>query len=93
MRKTLKRETSIVLVGVLMALSAYAMMSDDPALVSARASIVGVLAIPILGFAAAAFGMDWMAKQTDWGGPRRGRHGDDWPSDIVPPEQYDVDSR
>ena len=55
MRKTLKRETAILLIIALVCMSIFAMVGDDPALVTARTGIVTALAIPILGFAAAAF--------------------------------------
>lgn len=67
--KTFKREVSYVLIGLLIALSLFAMLAEDPDLVSARADVVEMLAYPILLFAATAFGMDWVTKQTAWGGP------------------------
>lgn len=69
MRKTLKREVGVALLIALACLAVFAMVPSDPSLVTARAAVVAALAIPFTGFAAAAYGMDWMAKQTDWGGP------------------------
>ena len=88
MRKTLKREAAILLIVALICLAVYAMIGDDPALVTARAGIVTALAIPILGFAAAAFGMDWVAKQTNIGGPPVSSVPPGYPPDIVPPEGW-----
>ena len=88
MRKTLKRETAILLILALVCMSIFALVGDDPALVSARAGIVTALAIPILGFAAAAFGMDWVAKQTNIGGPPASSVPPEYPPDIVPPEGW-----
>lgn len=88
--KTFKREVAYVLIGLLIALSVFAMMADNPDLVSARADVVEMLAYPILFFAATAFGMDWMTKQTKWGGPpmsRRRRYDRDERSEgHTPPE-------
>lgn len=69
MKKTLKREVGVALLVALSGLAIYAMLPDDPALVAARAAVVAALAIPFTGFAAAAYGMDWVTKQTDFGGP------------------------
>lgn len=68
MRKTYKRETAWVLLAFLMALAGYAMWPDDPALVEARAAVIGMLALPILSFAAFAYGAQWISSQTNWGG-------------------------
>lgn len=85
MRKTLKREAALFLIAALVAFAGFAIWPGDPELIRARAAVVSALAIPILTFAAAAFGMDWVAKQTDWGGDRVPGAPADWPADIVPP--------
>ncbi|MCC2096220.1 MAG: hypothetical protein KDJ29_04980, partial [Hyphomicrobiales bacterium] len=64
MRKTFKREAALASLVALFALAAYAMATNDPALVTARAAIVAALALPVFAFVAAAFGLDWAAKQT-----------------------------
>lgn len=68
MSKTFKREIAIILIIVLVALAIFAMLSNDPAIIAARGAIVATVAFPFLAFAAAAFGMDWVSKQTNWGG-------------------------
>lgn len=68
MEKTFKREMALVLIIVLVSLSIFAMLSNDPAIIAARGAIVSTIAFPFLAFAAAAFGMDWVSKQTNWGG-------------------------
>lgn len=69
-RPTYKRHAAVGLALFLMGLAVYAMQGTDPALVNARAAIVNALAIPVFAFLAAAFGMDWIGKQTNWGGPQ-----------------------
>lgn len=69
LQKTFKREIALALICALIFLAVFAMFGADAAVIAARASIVNALALPILAFAAAAFGMDWVAKQTNWGGP------------------------
>lgn len=81
MRKTYKREVAVGLLTFLVGAAVYALIPEDTALIEARAALVGTLAGPILAFAAAAFGMEWVSKQTEWGG-----------SAAVPPPPYDEES-
>ncbi|HUS53647.1 MAG TPA: hypothetical protein VMY41_06535 [Thermohalobaculum sp.] len=68
-RKTFKREVAISMLLAVFGMAIFAMTGSDPDLVSARAGIVTALAIPVFGFAALAYGMQWITNQTDWGGP------------------------
>lgn len=86
--KTFKRETAMFLLVAFLGVVIYAMASDDPAIIMARAQIVATLALPVLAFVATAFGMDWLSKQTEWGGPA-GNVPPDWPSGIARPERHD----
>lgn len=79
-RKTFKREIAVVLLVCLIALAAYAMVPLEPAIISARSGVVSALAFPIISFAAVAFGMDWAAKQTSFGGPPLG--------DVFAPDSF-----
>lgn len=90
--KTYKREVASLLVAVLIGLAIFAMMGTTPEMVNARAAVLSMVALPFLTFAAAAFGMDWVAKQTEWAGPSTRKltvseAPNDYPADIVAPEQ------
>ena len=66
--KTYKREIAASMLIALIAMAVFAMTGEHEGIIMARAGIVSALALPIMGFAAAAFGMDWVGKQTTWGG-------------------------
>lgn len=83
MRKTFKREAGVASIAALTGIAIYAVTSETPALIDARGAIVAALAFPTFSFAAFAFGADWVAKQTDWGGPSSGVAADGWPNDII----------
>jgi uncharacterized YccA/Bax inhibitor family protein len=64
--KTYKREVALALIGFLIAmglLTAGAAMFVGAAQAEVLSGLTIGLSIPILGFAAMAFGMDWHAKQ------------------------------
>lgn len=65
--KTWKRETAWAMLAVWLACIVYALVSDDPIIIEARGTIIAVITVPIIGFAAAMFGIDWAGKQTKFG--------------------------
>lgn len=67
-RRTFKREVAVACLVILFGITGYSIFSDDPALVEARLQAVGMLAMPILLFVTAAFGLDAAAKQLNLGG-------------------------
>ena len=77
-RKTFKREIAIGLVAILAGLIAYA-MSYVESFTDAR-DLIEILITPILAFAAAAYGMDWMGKQSPWSN-----------NDLPPTDDYPTD--
>lgn len=68
LRKTFKREMGVGSIVAVLVAAFYAMAGETAEIIAARAPIVAALALPAFAFAAGAFGMDWVAKQTDWGG-------------------------
>lgn len=85
LRKTLKREMAMAMVLGLFALAAYAMAPSDPDLVRARGTVVGALALPVIIYAALAFGMQWVSTQTGWGS---GSYGSSFDNFGSPQETY-----
>ena len=70
-RSTLKRELAAFVMGWWMALGTYLMMRAPITQVAQDAAMQawGALSIPVFGLAAAAFGTDWISKQTTIAGP------------------------
>lgn len=77
-RKTYKRELAAGLLAFLIALAVYDLLNDGqtPALEWAK-----LLAVPFIGFAMAAFGLDAAFKQGGWSRPQP-------PTDEEPPADY-----
>ena len=65
--RTMKRELAVAMVIMLFALAWFAMKGDDAAIITAKGSLITALAWPVISYAALAFGMEWVSKQTDWG--------------------------
>jgi hypothetical protein len=70
-RSTLKREFATFVMGWWMALGTYLMLRLPITQQIADASLVawGALTVPVFGLAAAAYGTDWISKQTTIAGP------------------------
>lgn len=68
MKKTFKREVAVASVSALFVGAAFALTGSTPEIIEARGAIVLALATPVFGFAAFAFGAEWVSKQTNWGG-------------------------
>jgi hypothetical protein len=68
---TLKREFATFVMGWWMALGTYLMLRLPISQQVADASLIawGGLAVPVFGLAAAAYGTDWISKQTTIAGP------------------------
>ena len=71
MRKTYKREVAATIIGVVLIMALGTLFSETADMLRARAGLVIGLALPAFGFLAAAYGMDWVGKQTQWGGDPR----------------------
>ena len=68
MTKTYKREVALGLTGVYLSLFAHTLLfTPDPVLLTAKSTLMGVIALPVFLFLGAAYGMDWVNKQTTWG--------------------------
>ena len=63
MKKTWKRETAMGLILYLISLSVFDILADEPTRAFMWAEL---LALPILAFAGAAFGLDAAIKQGGW---------------------------
>lgn len=70
-RSTLKREMAFFLLGWWLSIGTYLLMRSPISQMQPDASLVawGGLAIPVLGVVTAAFGADWISKQTTIAGP------------------------
>lgn len=70
-RSTLKREFASLVMGWWCGLGTYLMIRTDTAQMAQDAALQawGALSIPVFGLAAAAFGTDWISKQTTIAGP------------------------
>ena len=70
-RSTLKREFASFVMGWWMALGTYLMVRTPITQLAQDAAMQawGALSIPVFGLAAAAFGTDWISKQTTIAGP------------------------
>jgi hypothetical protein len=70
-RSTLKREMAFFLLGWWLSIGTYLLMRMPVSQYQPDASLVawGGLAIPVLGVVTAAFGADWVSKQTTIAGP------------------------
>ena len=70
-RSTLKREFASLVMGWWAGLGTYLMVRVPVSQMAQDAALQawGALAIPVFGLAAAAFGTDWISKQTTIAGP------------------------
>jgi hypothetical protein len=70
-RSTLKREFASLVMGWWMGLGTYLMVRVPVAQMAQDAALQawGALSLPVFGLAAAAFGTDWISKQTTIAGP------------------------
>lgn len=64
---TLKREAASVIMFWLLAAATYIMLTADT--FEQRFQVLSIFALPIMGIFTAAFGADFIAKQTNIGGP------------------------
>lgn len=70
-RSTLKREFACLVFGWWAGLGTYLMIRTETTQMAQDAALQawGALSIPVFGLAAAAFGTDWISKQTTIAGP------------------------
>lgn len=70
-RSTLKREFATFIMGWYLGIGTYLMVRVPVAQLAQDAGLQawGALSIPVFGFAAAAYGTDWISKQTTIAGP------------------------
>lgn len=76
--RTYKREAAAACLAFLCGLAVYAASASDPAVIDARADLVGVLAFPVFLFAMGAFGLDAASKQLGIGKPQPDTGGQDY---------------
>ena len=81
-RRTLKREVAIAIMLVVLVMAVWTVAGADAELVRARGALVIGLAVPAFAYLAAAYGMDWISKQTNWGGR---------PDELAPPPFVDAE--
>ncbi len=68
-RKTYKREFALALTLWFLGLASFAFFTADT---DAKLKILDMLALPVFGTAVTAFGLTWVTKQTNFGGPPGG---------------------